>query len=156
MDRRELPTPLGFFNFAQSYRAAAEKLRVCKLRATHPHAPVLFNYYHSIELYLKAFLRSHGLSAASLQDISHDFKKLERMCLDRGLYLDDEVKDVLAIMAAPGAWSGTRYLEVGFGRRPRISVLSRVCRKIDRTVGAALAEKGLHIRRMRSGVRVSD
>src|SRR5260221_7125218 len=64
MNRKELTTPLGFFNYALSYRAAADKLRICKLRATHPHAPVLFIYYHSVELYLKAFLRAHGLSVA--------------------------------------------------------------------------------------------
>lgn len=60
---------------------------------TRPHAPVLFIYYHSVELYLKAFLRVHGLSVAFLQnDVGHDFKKLEHMCVDRGLALDDEAK----------------------------------------------------------------
>jgi len=157
MDRKELTTPLGFFNYALSYRAAADKLRICKLRATHPHAPVLFIYYHSVELYFKAFLRAHGLSVAFLQnDVGHDFKKLERMCVDRGLALDDEAREVLAIMAAPGAWASTRYLEIGFKQSPRISILSRLCQRIERTVGASLSKKGIHIRRIRSGVRVTD
>ncbi len=60
-------TPLGFFHFAASYRACAEKLRVCKLRATHPHAPLTFLYYHAIELYLKAFLRAHGHGSEKLR-----------------------------------------------------------------------------------------
>jgi hypothetical protein len=90
MDRRELTTSLGFFNFAGSYRAAAAKLRVCKLRAEHPHSPILFAYYHSIELYLKAFLRGHGVSAGFLDDhVKHDVKKLCKLCVKRGLRLDD-------------------------------------------------------------------
>jgi hypothetical protein len=86
MDRREQATPLGFFNVAGSYRAAADKLRVCKLRAEDPHAPIFFAFYHSIELYLKAFLRVHGLSAAFLAyDIRHDVCELRKMCAERGL-----------------------------------------------------------------------
>ena len=157
MDRRELTTPLGFLNVAGSYRAAADKLRVCKLRAEHPHSPILFLYYHSIELYLKAFLRVHGLSASFLaDDIRHNVKKLRKMCVARGLRFDEETEDVLALIAAPGAGIRTRYLEVGFGRHPSFSALSRVCRKIDRAVGATLSDKGVHIRRMRRGVRASD
>jgi hypothetical protein len=157
MNRKELTTPLGFFNYALSYRAAADKLRICKLRAIFPHAPVLFTYYHSIELYLKAFLRAHRMSVESLQnDIGHDFKKLQHMCVDHGFSFDGEAREALDIMAAPGAWLSTRYLEIGFHRYPRISVLARVCRRIDRQVGAILSKKGVHIRRMRSGVRVSD
>src|SRR5215472_5305322 len=45
-------------------------------------------------------------------------------------------------------------IQVGFGRHPSFSTLSRVCRKIDRAVGATL-DKGVHIRRMRRGVRAS-
>lgn len=156
MDRRELTTPLGFFNVAGSYRAAADKLRVCKLRATHPHSPIPFAYYHSIELYLKAFLRVHGLSAGFLADIRHDVKKLRKMCVARGLRFDAETEDVLALIATPGAGIRTRYLEVGFGRHPLLSDLARVCRKIDRAVGATLSDKGVLIRRMRRGVRASD
>jgi hypothetical protein len=43
------------------------------LRATHPESPAMFLYYHAIELYLKSFLRFHGVSAKRLQCIGHDF-----------------------------------------------------------------------------------
>ena len=131
MDRRELTTSLGFFNFAGSYRAAADKLRVCKLRATHPHSPIFFGYFHAIELYLKAFLREHGVSAKVLaDDVRHDVKKLQKMCIAHGLRLDDETQDVLAVIAAPGLWISARYLIVGSYPRPSLSALSRVCRKL--------------------------
>ena len=157
MDRRELTTSLGFFNVVGSYRAAADKLRVCKLRAWHPHSPILFAYYHSIELYLKAFLREHGVSAGFLADnVKHDVKKLQKMCVARGLRFDEETEDVLALIATPGAGIRTRYLEWGSGQHPSLSTLSRVCRKIDRAVGAALSKKGVLIRRMQRGVRAKD
>jgi hypothetical protein len=38
MNRKELTTPLGFFNYALSYRAAADKLRICKLRVVRMFA----------------------------------------------------------------------------------------------------------------------
>ena len=151
-----MTTPLGFFHYAASYRAAADKLRTCKLRATHPHSPILFTYYHSIELYLKAFLRSEGFTVAKLQGIGHDYGKLQRLSADRGLHFDDEDKEVLAFIASPGLWSGTRYLEVGFLQRPRLSALRRTCQSLDRSVGEALSARGVHVRRMRKGVRVTD
>src|SRR5215813_4610293 len=67
----------------------------------------------------------------------------------------EPARRVSTLIAAPGAGIRTRYLEVGFGRHPSFSTLSRVCRKIDRAVGATL-DKGVHIRRMRRGVRASD
>ena len=67
----------------------------------------------------------------------------------------EPARRVSTLIAAPGAGIRTRYLEVGFGRHPSFSTLSRVCRKTDRAVGATL-DKGVHIRRMRRGVRASD
>jgi hypothetical protein len=154
--RAELSTPLGFFNFAASYRSAADKLRICKLRATHPHSPILFIYYHAIELYLKAFLRSEGFTVAELEDIGHKFSKLQKLCADRGLHFDDEDKEVLAMMATPGAWSGTRYLQVGVEQRPSLTALRRTCRSLDASVFAALSARGIRIRRMTRSVRVTD
>jgi hypothetical protein len=155
-DRAEMTSPLGFFNFALSYRAAGDKLRVCKLRATHPHSPILFVYYHAIELYLKAFLRAQGLSVASLQDIGHKFNKLQRLCTQHHLDFDDKDEAVLARIAEDGAWAATRYLTWDYRSGPAISELSRTCRRLDRSVAKALSAKGIHTRQMRRGVRVSD
>jgi hypothetical protein len=60
-------SPLGFFNLAESYWAAAVALENAGLRTTHPTSPISFLYYHAIELYLKAFLRTHGHSARELR-----------------------------------------------------------------------------------------
>jgi hypothetical protein len=51
---------VGFFNTAETYWKSAQALYNAKVKATHPLSPVLFLYYHAIELYFKAFLRGHG------------------------------------------------------------------------------------------------
>jgi hypothetical protein len=56
-------TDLGLFNFAGSYRAAAEALGKTKFNATHRDVPVNFLYVHALELYMKAFLRCAGETA---------------------------------------------------------------------------------------------
>lgn len=116
----------------------------------------MFIYYHAIELYLKAFLRSEGFTVAELEGIGHKFKNLQERCADRGLHFDDEDKEVLAIMATPGTWSGTRYLQVGFEQRPTLSALRRTCRGLDASVRASLSARGVRIRRMSRGVRLTD
>jgi HEPN domain-containing protein len=116
----------------------------------------LFTYYHSIELYLKAFLRAQGHTLARLQDIGHGYDTLHRLSADCGLPFRDEDTDVLNVLARPGAWSATRYLEVGYNIRPTLSALSRTCKSLDRSVGDALIARGIRIRRMTRGVRVTN
>ena len=45
-DSEERTTPLVFFNYAESYRAAAETLEASDLKATHRDAPIRYLYYH--------------------------------------------------------------------------------------------------------------
>jgi hypothetical protein len=155
-DRAELVTSLGFFNFAATYAAAADKLRTCKVRGTHPHSPILFLYYHSIELYLKAFLRSHGCSVAELGRIGHKFGSLRDRSQKHGLALKEKTIQVLDIVAQPGVWIETRYLQVGSTSRPLLTALAQACRDLDRQVGVRLNEAGIRIRRVKRGVRVTD
>ena len=58
---------VGFFNTAESYWKSATALYEANVKASHPLSPVLFLYYHAIELYLKAFLRGNGHSAKELR-----------------------------------------------------------------------------------------
>jgi|SRR5450631_550035 hypothetical protein len=68
---------VGLFNPAESYSKSAAALYEAKVKASHPLSPVLFLYYHAIELYLKAFLRGNGHSAKELRS-----KKFgHRICL---------------------------------------------------------------------------
>jgi len=78
------------------------------------------------------------------------------MCIDKGLVLNEEDETVLAIISQQGAWARTRYLEFGYAQFPRITAIARAARRIDRSVGKTLSEKGIHVRRVRHGVRASD
>jgi len=69
-------TALGLFNYARSYRSSGDYLLAAKLKLTHPSAPMSFLFYHAIELYLKAHLRSQNLSVVQLKKIGHNIKEL--------------------------------------------------------------------------------
>src|SRR5437763_7290582 len=71
-------TDIGLFNYAASYRAAADSLEEVDTRATHPEAPQSWLYCHAIELYLKSHLRAAGLSVSELKSrrYGHDLMKL--------------------------------------------------------------------------------
>jgi hypothetical protein len=44
---------VGLFNMAESYWKSAAALHEAKVKASHPLSPVLFLYYHAVELYLR-------------------------------------------------------------------------------------------------------
>lgn len=97
--------PLGLFNFAASYRAAASLLATAEIEATHPDAPAAFLFYQAIELYLKAFLRLHKISMSRLHKIGHDFIKLGVRAQEKGLVLDSKTLEILQILTEGDAWA---------------------------------------------------
>jgi len=141
-------TPLGLFNFAESYWKAAKALDSAKLKSTHPNAPVSFLYYHAIELYLKSLLRFHGHTIADLagRKFGHSTRKLRKRAEQLGLVLDDEDKEVLSMMASTDAVIRSRYLQTGFFNCPAPEALDRTCVSLRDTVGKALKSGGIHVR----------
>ena len=136
-------TALGMFNCARSYRASADHLLQAKLKVPHPHAPMTFLYYHAIELYLKAFLRSHGLTVAQLRQVSHNIRELSTEVQSRGLVLDDEDKEVLETMAEANNVIRSRYIQTGAYTRPEEEALSRTCAALEEQVANAFAKSGI-------------
>jgi hypothetical protein len=63
----ERTNEVGLFHTAESYWKSAAALYAVNVKASHARSPVLFLYYHAIELYLKAFLRGNGHSAKELR-----------------------------------------------------------------------------------------
>ena len=88
-------TPTGLYNYAVSYRAAADLIAAQGLEAFHPEAPTQFLYFHAIELYLKSFLRRHGFSVQQLFDISHNFGKMRSSAMAHGLVFGEVETEVL-------------------------------------------------------------
>jgi hypothetical protein len=139
-------TALGLFNYAQSYRAAADCLLSAELKTTHPQAPMTFLYYHAIELYLKAHLRSQGLTVAELRQVSHNISKLAAAVESRGLVLEDEDKEVLSLMAEADNIIRSRYIQTGTYSRPEEEALSRTCAALDEAIAASLIKLGITVR----------
>jgi hypothetical protein len=90
MTEDERTTALGLFHFAHSYAASAACLRRSPVRASHADAPIRFLYSHAIELYLKSFLRMHGLTVAELKsrELGHKTSVLAEKAMSLGLVIN--------------------------------------------------------------------
>jgi hypothetical protein len=139
---------VGFFNTAETYWKSANALYRAKVKATHSLSPVLFLYYHAIELYLKAFLRGHGHTAAQLRSkkFGHRICCLSERAAELGLGYMDEDKEVFAMMSATDAIIQSRYIQTGFHSWPSPEALGRTCRSLHESVGTALLKKGAPVR----------
>jgi HEPN domain-containing protein len=146
-DEDDRTTPIGFFNYADSYWRSAVALEKVKVRATHPDAPLCFLYYHAIELYLKAYLRAEGYSVHDLRTpYGHNTVKLLDEAQRHGLHFDDEDVAVLSYMGETDAVIGSRFLQTGFFQRPANEALNRTCKSLHDSVGEALKGKAFPVR----------
>jgi len=148
LDTEARTTPFGMFNMAESYFRAARALKAAKLKGTHPDHPVAFLYYHSIELYLKSFLRLHGHSAKELasRKFGHQTAALVGRADQLGLELMDEDREILDLMANTDAVIRSRYLLIGAFYWPTIDGLDRVCKSIRVPIGQSFRRKGFPVR----------
>jgi hypothetical protein len=148
MDEAARVTPLGLFNFAETYWTAAKALKRSKARSTHRESPIRFLYYHSIELYLKAFLRLNDLSPQELRSkkFGHSTRALTERAEKLGLDFDDEDRDVFALMSDTDAIIRSRYLQTGYFQWPSLEALNRTCKSLRVSVRDALREKGIRVR----------
>jgi hypothetical protein len=146
MTPEERTTPIGLFNFARSYWRSSEQLRASKPDVTHPDAPILFLFYHAIELYLKAFVRNAGYDLKQLKDISHRITKAGRAAHDKGLQLTPDDFELLGLVDAYDNVIRSRYITTGAHSRPEEDALSDFCQYLDRSVGERLASDGHPIR----------
>lgn len=149
IDENERTNPIGLFNYAVSYWRSAAALNERKVKVTHPDAPICFLYYHAIELFLKAYLRSEGYTVDELRDgkkFGHNAVKLRNMAKRHGLRFDSEDVEVLTLMTNTDTVIEARYLRTGSFRRPTNEALKRTCRSLHESVGEALKTKGFPVR----------
>jgi hypothetical protein len=141
-------SPLGFFNVAESYWAAAVALEKAELPSTHPSSPISFLYYHAIELYLKAFLRMHGHSAKELRGkkFGHRTCCLSERAAVVGLHFDDEDLQVFSLMACTDAVIRSRYIQTGYFHWPTPAALDRTCKSLRQSVGQSLKKANIPAR----------
>jgi hypothetical protein len=134
---------VGLYHFARSYRAAADCLDPGpdKQSSTHPDAPRDFLYIHSIELYLKAFLRLNGLGVKSLKSLGHDIPALGKETAERGLVFDTDTGRVITLLNGDNVF-GARYIKTGAYHRPTTAGLKQAAEYLHRHVRVALRDRG--------------
>jgi HEPN domain-containing protein len=148
-DEDERTNPIGLFNYADSYWRSARALEKARVNATHRDAPVCFLYYHAIELYLKAHLRSEGFTVKQLRSkkFGHNAVNLRDEAKLKGLHFGDEDDVVLQYMGETEVVIESRYLRTGYFDRPANEALHRTCKSLRQSVGEALKAKGYPVRR---------
>jgi HEPN domain-containing protein len=144
----ERTTPIGLFNYATSYWKAAKQLHKLKVKSTHPNAPISFLYFHAIELYLKSFLRLHGIATAQLRsrEYGHSYKILSEKALEFGISYDDEDIEVLSDLDTTDAVIRARYLRTGILEGPAPEALDRTCKSLGNSVADTLRKAGIPVR----------
>ena len=124
---------IGLFNYGHSYWASTSALQVADVEATHPDAPVNYLYFHSIELFLKAYLRATGMSVADLKRLRHGMTELTKEANKRGLELGEEDRNVLGHIQAN--YLPSRYIEIGPFQRATYDALWGTCSWLFDRVG---------------------
>jgi hypothetical protein len=144
----ERTNEVGLFNTAETYWRSAHALHEAKVKASHAMSPVLFLYYHAIELYLKAFLRGNGHSAKELRSkkFGHRICCLTDRAAQLGLAYDDEEKQVFSMMGTTDAIIRSRYIQSGYFEWPSPDMLFRTCVSLREGVGKSLIAHGKPVR----------
>jgi hypothetical protein len=141
---------VGLFNVAESYWRSGAALHGLKVDASHAykHKPVEFLYVQAVELYLKSFLRGHGLSARELKTryYGHRVDHLSEKAISLGLPVTHDDRDTIDEIVRADAIIGSRYIRTGSVKSLSVDALDRTCRSLRENVVVALKEKGTPVR----------
>lgn len=131
----------SYFDFAESYWLSAAGLRELQVKGAPNRAyPIFFLYYHAIELYLKAYLRAHGLAVDHLQKaFGHDTGKLSKRVRELGAPIKLKEMGLFDIVGTANAAILSRYQAGGY-RLPPMSALERACRSLREIAGHAIED----------------
>jgi hypothetical protein len=145
-DEDNRTTDVGLYHYAMSYHSSALALRKAAVKATHPEAPIRMLFSHSIELFLKAFLRFQGKSVRELRRIGHDLAALAQLAQKDGLHFDDENLEVIAVLSENNGPLRARYIVAGCFQEVATQALARTARSLHDSVRQALRGAGRPIR----------
>jgi hypothetical protein len=99
LDEEQRTTHFGLFYLAHTYAISASQLRENHVKVYHRDYPVRFLYTHSIELYLKAFLRMHeGFSSEKLRKLGHKTKILLKEAEENGLLVNETQRKQIGLL----------------------------------------------------------
>jgi hypothetical protein len=157
--RRKQPIPeiepYGLWRFAEQFRIAAKA--TMQLQKSSVSSAIYHNLGIAIELGLKAFLRTKGITTAELKrEYGHDLEKLFEDAIDRGLIAqigeitDADVEDVVPLLGRYYREREFEYLVTGVKELPRIDLVESFCdrlldgtrqRCLSRSLGRVRAKK---------------
>ncbi len=142
--------PLAWFNLAHAYLHDAAVLKAApRPSGGFYEEPVRFLYFHSIELFLKAYLRLQGIEENELgrPPYSHSLTNLADEVERRGLVIAQRVG--LVCDAARGFDKPTEARYIKTGPKPHVPAhkLHEVARELQSRVEEALRAKGIVLRR---------
>jgi hypothetical protein len=139
---------VGLFNTAESYWKSGAALHELNVGASHAYKPVEFLYVQAVELYLKSFLRGHGLSARELRTryYGHRVDRLSAKAISLGLRATHDDKDTFDEIVRADAIIGSRYIRTGSIKSLSVDALDRTCRSLRENVVVALRDKGAPVR----------
>lgn len=144
-------TPLAWFNLAHAYLHDAATLNAApKPKVGHYEAPVRFVYVHAIELFLKAYLRLHGLDDATLASrrYSHHLDRLANEAEKRGLLISRRVRRICNAAADLDDPITARYIKTGARRVIPANRLHEAARDLQTRVETALRDAGIAMRQL--------
>jgi hypothetical protein len=103
---------IAFFNMAREYHDAANELFVSvDTRQQQSHSPFYLLYFHTIELALKAFLRTHNKTRQH-----HILTKLYSDSRDLGLVIGSrdkfEIGNIVSLLDSANKEQGLRYFNL--------------------------------------------
>ncbi len=100
--------------------------------------PVMFLVAHSIELVLKAYLRTRGLSVGELRKRGHNLVECWQWAIEHGV--EDHVQltpvdmEVLELISDLHVSTQLRYIETGFKQFPVFGPLEVLAKKLLETI----------------------
>jgi hypothetical protein len=142
----ERRSPTAYFHIAEAYFISARQLRSFEPHG-HSEHPIRLAYYTALELYLKAFLRRHDVSTATLakNSLGHRYCCLLEKAASFGLTLMDEDYQVLYFLSYSDERERVRYHETGYTRWTSLEALDRTCLSLRETMCRALREMKLPV-----------
>jgi hypothetical protein len=147
-------TPLGWFNLAHAYLFDAATLYKAEERPRrwHYEAPVHFLYFHAIELFLKAYLRTQGVTDQELRlQHGHHLKNLIDEAEARRMPVTKRIHRVRLFQMADEAKDQpirSRYLRTGPATILPVVRLHEAARDLQGIVESALHRAGIATQRL--------
>lgn len=138
-------SPVGYFNFADSYFVAGKRLSTTKFKTTHPDSPARLLFHFTLELYLKSFLILRGEDEYSIQ--GHKLVKLRKKAKKHGLSYSDATRILLVKFDLFNTVITSRYFRTRYivGGEPSFDEILVCCEELRAEVAKHFRASGTPI-----------